>query len=177
MTDFGIRSPAGGATAAEQDETQVLLEALHLDLTVIIPAILNELNSRLATALEYLDEITEQVIHTFVDTVVFDTTNETYTSTGYDCVEYRHFLLLITLGVTNNPTDIQIQVRFSDDDTTYYRLMLGPFGDLRFEDTAGNKFEALYGMCIAPWMDIHVISSGCDANKKFTLTVKAVLTR
>lgn len=177
MTDFGVRSPAGGATAAEQDETQAKLDTLHADLTVIIPAIIDEINARLATVLGYLDEITERVLNTFVDAVVFNTTDETYTADGYDVVEYRHFLLLIDLEVTGTPTDIQIQVRFSDDDTTYYRLMIGPFGDLRFEDAAGNKTEALVGRCLSTFMDIHCISSGCDASNYFTLTVKGILTR
>lgn len=177
MTDFGVRSPAGGATAAEQNETQAKLDTLHHDLTSIILAILNEINARLATVNGYLDEITEQVTETFVDAVVFDSTDETYTSESYDCVEYRGFVLLIDLGVTLAPTDIQIQVRFSDDDTTFYRLMNGPFGGLRFEDVAGNKTEALVGKCLAQYMDVHCISSGCSGTNKFTLTVKAVLTR
>lgn len=177
MTDFGVRSPAGGATAAEQDETQAKLDVLHQDLTPIITSILAEINARIATANEYLDEITERVTHTFVDAVVFDTTAETYTADGYDVVEYRDFLLLIDLEVTGTPTDIQIQVRFSDDDTTYYRLVIGPFGDLRFEDAAGNKTESLVGKCLSTFMDIHCISSGCNGTDKFTLTVKAIFTR
>jgi hypothetical protein len=119
----------------------------------------------------------QQKIHTFVDAVVFNSTDETYTATGLDVSDYRDFTLLIDLDVANTPTDLQIQVRFSDDDSTYHQLMNGPFGDLRFEDAAGNKNEALVGKCLAPYMDIYCISSGCGATDTFTLTLKAILTK
>lgn len=118
----------------------------------------------------------DQETVTLVDAVVFDSAAETYTATGVDASKYRKFLLLIDLAVTGSPTDIEIQVRFSDDDTTYYHYTKGPFGDLRYEDTAGDKTESLPGHCIADYMDVHVISSGCDSSNKFTLTIKAILT-
>lgn len=118
-----------------------------------------------------------QKIHTFVDAVVFNSADETYTATGIDASDYREFSLLIDLAVVSDPTDIQIQVRFSDDDVTYRQLMNGPFGDLRYEDGAGAKAEAINGKVSAPYMDIHVISSGCEAGKTFTLTVKTVLSK
>lgn len=117
----------------------------------------------------------EQETITLVDGVVFDVDAETYTATGVDVSDYRDFLLLIDLAVVGAPTDLQIQVRFSDDDSKYRQYMNGPFGDLRYEDAAGAKAEAIHGKCLGPYMDIHVISTGCDGSKTFTLTVKAVL--
>ena len=118
-----------------------------------------------------------QKIHTFVDDVVFNSVNETYTAPGIDVSDYRDFAILIDLAVAFAPTDIVVRVQFSDDDSAYYNLMNGPFGDLRFEDTAGAKKEAVVGKVIAPYMRISVASSGCDATNKFTLTVKVVLSK
>jgi len=118
-----------------------------------------------------------QKTHTFVDGVVFNSTDEDYTSDSLNVSNYRDFDLLIDLGVTLAPTDIVIRAQFSDDDITYRNYMNGPFGDLRFEDGAGDKNEALIGKVIAPYMKIYALSSGCDGTNKFILTVKAVLSK
>jgi len=55
--------------------------------------------------------------------------------------------------------------------------MNGPFGDLRYEDSAGAKQEAVIGKVVAPYMRIHVVSSGCDGTNTFTLTAKAIVAK
>jgi len=116
-----------------------------------------------------------QKTHVFVDAVVFNEAAEAYTSEKLDVSDYRDFAVLLDLAVALAPTDILISVEFSDDCTTYYRLVNGPFGDLRYEDTAGAKKEAIIGKVIASYMRIHVLSTGCNATNTFTLTAKVVL--
>lgn len=122
-----------------------------------------------------IPKLHKQKINTFVDGVVFNTSAEAYTSAKLDVSDYRNFSLLIDLAVASDPTDIVIRVQFSDDDVKYYNLMNGPFGDLRYEDGAGDKLEAVFGNIMAAFMKIYVLSSGCEAAKTFTLTVKAIL--
>lgn len=122
-----------------------------------------------------IPKLHQQKIQTFVDGVVFNSSAEAYTSAALDVSDYRNFSLLIDLAVALAPTDIVIRVQFSDDNVTYYNLMNGPFGDLRYEDTAGAKLEAVFGNIMASYMKVYVLSSGCDATNFFTLTVKAIL--
>jgi len=118
---------------------------------------------------------TRQKTVTAIDGTVFDDDPTTETSSAIATGNFREFLLLIDLAVTNTPTDALIEVLFSDDDSTYYKYMNGPFGDLRYEDSAGDKTECLSGPLLAPYMKIKVTCTGTDASNKFTLTVKAVL--
>ena len=109
----------------------------------------------------------------FVKAVLFDSDAETYTSDSFECAPFRQFLLLLDLVVTGAPTDIQIWVEFSHDNVNFYKLMDGPFGSLMYEDTAGDKKECVSGNIVAHWMRIYVVSSGCDVDNTFTLSVTA----
>ncbi|HDZ62617.1 MAG TPA: hypothetical protein ENH40_05685 [Nitrospirae bacterium] len=113
---------------------------------------------------------------TFVDNILFDTANEIYTSVIVKCAPFRNFMLLIDLNVTGAPTDIVIDVKFSDDRANFYKYMLGPFGDLRYEDTAGDKMECINGPIIAQYMQLKLTSSGGSGGNTFQMTVKAILT-
>ena len=119
----------------------------------------------------------QQTTHVFVDGITFDDDPTTYTADGLDVSAYHEFLLLLDLAVVQTPTDIVIRVQFSDDDVTYYTYMNGPFGDLRYEDSAGAKAEVIHGQCMAPFMRLYVAATGTDGTDKFILTAKAVLTR
>lgn len=115
-------------------------------------------------------------IATLINGVVFDTTAETYTSESIDISQYRDFLLLLNVDVTLVPTDIYFDVLLSDDNVSFYKLMNGPFGDLRYEDSAGDLLEAIQGKCLAPYMKLKATSSGCSSTNKFTITAKVILT-
>lgn len=147
--------PTGAATEAKQD-TQI-------------------------TALQIIDnlpgDLTKQASSTPVSAVLFDSAAEAYTSASINCSGYRKFLLEINLDVTLAPTDIQIFVQFSDDNTTFYNYMNGPFGCLLYEDAAGDKLECVSGDCLAAYIRIYVLSSGCSATATFLLTCKLILTR
>ena len=112
---------------------------------------------------------------TAIDAIVFDSTAEAYTSAAIDTAAYRRFILLLSVDVTLVPTDIRFDVLLSDDGVTYYKLATGPFGDLRYEDSAGDLLEAIQGDCCANYMKIYALSSGCSSTNKFTITAKVVL--
>ncbi len=81
------------------------------------------------------------------------------------------------LEVSGAPTDIKINVLFSQGGGTYENYMRGPFGSLMYEDTAGNKAECIDGECLGAKMIIKVVATGTDAAKIFALTCKVILTR
>lgn len=155
MPRIGTEAVSGAATEAKQD-TQI-------------------------TALQIIDnlpgDLTKQAVSTLIDAVVFNSAAEAYTSAAVDCSGYRKFLIEMNVDVTLVPTDLNIQVQFSDDNATFYNYMNGPFGSLMYEDGAGDKLECVSGDCLAQYVRLYILSSGCDATNKFTLTAKLVLTR
>jgi len=124
-----------------------------------------------------VEALTKQVGSTPVNNITFDDDPTTYTSAEIDCSGYRKFLLRLRLTVTGAPATIQIFVQFSQDGGTYENYMHGPFGSLMYEDTAGAKNECIDGPVLGAKMKIYVVALGTDANKKFTLTAKVILTR
>jgi len=162
----------------------LLIDGVESDLTTIIakvgttiPLLIDGLESQLAATELDIEALTAQFTHVFVDNITFDDDPTTYTATGFDVSAYRKFLLLIFLGVDNAPTDIVIRVQFSNDNIIYYNYMNGPFGDIRYEDAAGPRMEAISGECLANYMRVYVEATGTDGTDKFILTVKAILTR
>jgi len=109
---------------------------------------------------------------TMIDAHVFDAADEAKTSNSIDVSDYKSLIVLIDLAVVLAPTDIVIDIEFSDDDSTFYKLMEGPFGDLRYEDSAGALKEALQSECYGKHVRVVATSSGCDGSNTFTLTVK-----
>lgn len=124
----------------------------------------------------YRTDFIQQFTHTFIDNITFDATTTSKTSREFHTAPYQKFLLLINLIVASSPTDIVIAVQFSDDRANWYKYMQGPFGDLRYEDAAGDKMECISGPVLAPWMRLYVVATGTSGSNKFTLTGKVVLT-
>lgn len=199
MPRIGTEAVAGAATEAKQD-TQITALQLIDDLQKALASVAtdqlrvdiisggggggdasaaNQLTE--ITALQIIDnlpgDLTKQAVSTPVVAVVFDSAAEAYTSAAVDCSGYRKFLLEMNVDVTLVPTDLNIQVQFSDDNSTFYNYMNGPFGSLLYEDSAGDKLECVSGECLAQYIRLYVLSSGCDATNKFTLTAKLILTR
>lgn len=155
MTDFGVRTTPGGSTAANQT-TQITAE------------------EAIQAACEALSKTT---VVTPVNNEVFDNVQATYTSAEVNSAGYRKFLLRIILGVTLAPTDIKINVQFSQGGATFENYTRGPFGSLMYEDTAGAKSECIEGDIVGDRMRINVVATGTDATNKFTLTCKLNGTR
>jgi len=155
MTDFGVRGGSAGATEAKQDVQEVSLDAIQAA---------DEALSKQSTS----DPVSAQV---------FNDGQSEYTSAEIDCAGYRKFLLRIILAVANTPTDIKINVQFSQGGGTYENYTRGPFGSLMYEDTAGAKSECIEGECLGAKMKIYVVATGVTAANTFTLTCKVILTR
>lgn len=113
-----------------------------------------------------------RAVTTAIGPQAFNNVTTTVTSDAIDLNSYREFLLLLALVVNGTPTDILIEVLMSDDNTTYYTYMRGPFGDLRYEDSAGNKNEALGAKAVARYMKIRATATGTDVANTFILTAK-----
>lgn len=122
----------------------------------------------------YRRNFRRQKIHKFIDAVTFNEADEAFTSKIFKCEPYVKFVILINLDVTSDPTDIVFHIEFSDDQENWYKYMNGPFGDLRYEDAAGDKKEYIVGDVIAPYVRIRAVSSGCEATKIFLITAKMI---
>lgn len=155
MTDFGIERTKAVAIFAALDGVEDKLDTLHTD----------------------LGKLLAQVVHTLVNDITFDDDPTTYTSDSVAAENYRDMAVLVNLAVTGAPTDIVISIQESDDDINFHTIMNGPFGDLRYEDTAGAKKEAIHGKVNAPFLRAYVVARGTDGTKKFTLTLKVVLAK
>ncbi len=106
---------------------------------------------------------------------VFDDTLSTFTTTSFRCLPFNEFLLLIKFVVTATPTDILFIVEFSADNVTFHKYMNGPFGDLRYEDSAGNKNEAISGKCLGRYVRVTVTATGTTAANKFTVDINLLI--
>lgn len=107
--------------------------------------------------------------------ILFNSTAQVYTSKAFHVEPFKRFSIFIALAVSGTPTDIYYDIEFSDNQQEWYKYITGPFGDLRYEDSAGAKNEYLVGDIVATWMKIKITSSGCSASATFTTTVKVNL--
>jgi len=112
---------------------------------------------------------------TLIDAVTFNAVTTTKTGNLFEVPAFAKALILIDLDVTGAPTDILFEIFFSEDRQNWYKYMIGPFGDLRYEDAAGDKYECLEIPILAPYMRCKVTATGTDASKTFLTTVKAIL--
>jgi len=112
---------------------------------------------------------------TFIDAETFGAGAVAYTSDSYRCAGYKEFELLTKLVVVGAPTDIVVDVEISDDDETFYKIMDWEFGDLRWEDSAGNLNEAVRRKLCANYIRLVATPSGTGAGATFTLTAKLIL--
>ncbi len=114
---------------------------------------------------------------TCISGIVFNDVITSASSTGVRCVPFHKFLLMLDVDVTGTPTDILFSVEFSDDNVTFYKYMNGPFGDLRYEDGAGDKKESISGECLAKYVRLSAVATGTDGNNTFTITAKLQLSK
>lgn len=116
-----------------------------------------------------------QKVVTFINAQVFNNVVASATSSSFKCAPYKDFSLLIDLAVANDPTDIVIRVEESADNINFFQIMNGPFGDIRYEDSAGAKKEAIQGKVNCPYVRIRAVATGTTATKTFTLTAQLAL--
>ena len=111
---------------------------------------------------------------TAIKNITFDATTTTKTSEIFYCEPYSKFAIAIDLDVTLTPTDILFEIFFSDDNIKFYKLMNGPFGDLRYEDSDGDLKELIHGECHGTWAQVKATATGTSAANKFTVTAKLI---
>lgn len=155
MTDFAAERIKAVAILAALDGVEGKLDTLHTDLA----------------------KLHAQTVQTLVDDITFDDDPTTYTSESVATENYRDLAVLVNLAVVDTPTDIVIRIQESDDDVNFHTIMNGPFGDLRYEDSAGAKKEAIHGKINAPFLRAYVVATGTDGTHKFTLTLKIILAK
>lgn len=109
----------------------------------------------------------------FVEEILFDSADEEYTSDKFECAAFRDFLLLMDVDVTGTPTNITVSVEFSAEGDRWFKLMDGPFGSLIYVNAQGDKKECLHEKIFSHWMRVKVVSSGCDANNTFLVSITA----
>ena len=107
----------------------------------------------------------------FLDNILFDATAETFTAKEFECAAYSTGLLKINLDVTGTPTDIYFVIQFSDNLIDWYNYVRGPFGDFRYEDSAGDKKECIDFPILDKYMRIYAVSSGCSGSATFLMNV------
>ena len=122
----------------------------------------------------YRTDYRRQKTITFMDKILFTALLTNYTSEPFHCAGYRDLLLLIDLEEIDTPTDIYFNVEFSDDRSNWYKYMIGPFGDLRYEDTAPPLKESVNCPVLAPYVRIYSVATGTTAAVHFLATVKAI---
>ena len=110
-----------------------------------------------------------------LDAVTFNASVTTKTGKLFEVIAYRDALILINLDVTSTPTDIVFEIEFSHDRQNWFKYVIGAFGDLRYEDAAGDKKECLEIPLLAPYMRCKATATGTSGSALFLTTVKAIL--
>ena len=123
----------------------------------------------------YRNDFKRQKTITLLNAITFDASTTTETGILFEVPAYRRGLLLLDIDVIDTPTDIVFHLEFSADRKKWYKYMIGPFGDLRYEDAAGDKTECLDFPILAPFMRLRAVATGTGAVNKFLITAKAVL--
>ncbi len=124
----------------------------------------------------YRTDFRRQKTIKLIDAITFNASVTSKTGSIFEVPAYRRGLLLIDLVVTSSPTDIVFNLEFSVDRINWYKYMIGPFGDLRYEDAAGDKTECLDFPILAPFMRMRAVATGTSGSNKFLTTVKASMT-
>jgi len=108
----------------------------------------------------------------FADQDIKEATS-TFTSESFLVSPYSKFRLYIYLLITGSPIDIVFDVQFSYNGSTWYKYMDGPFGDLRYEDGAGDKKECLDGEIRSSYMRVKATATGTNSVNYFTASIRA----
>lgn len=102
-------------------------------------------------------------------------TTAAYTSNSFYCAPYNEAVVLIYMpDTTGAPTDILIDLEWSDDEVTWYKFMVDYWGDLRWEDVGAPYSEGIFLKILAPYIRFKATSQGASAQAYFTLSLKVV---
>lgn len=110
-----------------------------------------------------------------INSIIFNNVISSFTGGFFEVPAYKDALIMVDLAVANAPTDIVIDIEFSFDKIRWFKYIIGPFGDLRFEDAAGDKQECLEIPVMAPYIRSKATATGTTASATFKLSVIAIL--
>lgn len=125
--------------------------------------------------LAFRKDFKRQKTITLIDNITFDASTTSKNGNLFEVRPYSMALILVDLAVTDTPTDIVISLEFSHDRISWFKYMIDAWGDLRYEDAAGDKKESLDIPILAPYMRAKAVATGTDGTHKFTLNLTAVL--
>lgn len=123
----------------------------------------------------YRSDFKRQRVISLIDSIALDAAPTSKTGSGFSVAPFKSALILIDVAITGAPTDVLFSIEFSPNKILWYKYMIGPFGDLRYEDAAGTKAEALDIPILAPFMRAKAVATGTDGSKIFTVAVTAIL--
>lgn len=109
---------------------------------------------------------------TAIDAIVLDDNPTAYTSAAISMATFDYAMLFLDIAVAGAPTDVLIEVLTSCDDSTYYTIMDGPLGDLRYDDTCCPRAESIKIPYACAFIKVKATATGTDAQKTFTVTAK-----
>lgn len=131
--------------------------------------------SNQAYEVAYRRDFKRHKIIQLLESTTFNNLVTTATGKTFEVPAYSRAMLYLFVDVTLAPTDIVFSIYFSDDTLVWYKYMMGPFGDLRYDDAAGDKFECLDLPIIAKYMRVTAVATGTSAVNLFNAQVKAIL--
>lgn len=102
-------------------------------------------------------------------------TTSAYVSKSFYCAPYIDGLIEIYMPDTEGaPTDILIDLEWSDDGANWFKYMVDYWGDLRWEDAGAPYNESVKVKILAPYIRFKATSQGASAQAYFTLTLKMI---
>ena len=123
----------------------------------------------------YRKDFKRQKTLKLIDAITFNASVTSKTGALFEVPAYSSALIFLDVDVTSSPTDILISIEFSHDRQNWYKYMRGPFGDLRYEDAAGDKTECIDIPILAPYIRAKAVATGTSGTNKFKLTVGAIV--
>jgi len=115
---------------------------------------------------------------TLIDAIKLDDNPTSYTSTCTDVSAYDYGMLFLDIAVNGAPTDVLFELYTGcADNACTYKIMDGPLGDLRYDDTCCPRVESIAIPYFCDYLSVKATATGTDADKYFTVTAKVCLVK
>jgi len=98
-----------------------------------------------------------------------------HTSAAVELTGFSAVGLELNIAVTLTPTDLTMELQFSDNTTDWYPLATTPWSNMVWEDGGAPYMESHTIPLVARYVRLSAVGTGCDANNYFTITAKLTL--
>ena len=114
---------------------------------------------------------------TLIDNITLDDDPTFYNSACVDVSDYAYGMLMIDLAVgAGAPTDCLFEVWTGcATGECDYKIMDGPLGDLRYDDTVCPITESIAIPYFCDWLQVRAIGTGTAAGATFVITANVCL--